>query len=250
LEFTQFLSAYSSFSMSRYVRLMLLAVSEILCTIPISIISAYVATKDIPIQPWVSWADAHYDFSFVGQIPAEEWIDDPNFYLSVELTRWLFPASALWFFLLFGFGSEARKHYLAAALRVAQVFGYKPASEMPVHAPRKLKADLNKTIPVGSSPIYVPTPAHIKHTKPSVPSAMKSSNVDLEKAGQLSPTVTSTSGDSGESDHAPNADRCTVPAYHLPFRLPRLYPSPDRSPRLPRSLSSIRISVQTQYSTV
>lgn len=137
LEFCQFLSTHSSLSMNRYIRLMMLAISEMVCTIPISIYSTYIANKDVPIQPWISWANTHYDFSYVGQIPAVEWMSDPNVRLSVELTRWLFPASALLFFLLFGFGTEARKHYRAAFLRVVKLFGYEPASEMPAHMPRR-----------------------------------------------------------------------------------------------------------------
>ena len=119
--------------MSRYIRLMMLAISEMICTIPISIYSIYIANKGIPLQPWISWANTHYDFSYVGQVPAVEWLSDPNFRLSVELTRWLFPASALLFFLLFGFGTEARKNYRAAFLRVAKLLGYKPASQASVN---------------------------------------------------------------------------------------------------------------------
>ena len=123
--------------MNRYIRLMMLALSEMLFTVPISIYSIYIANKGVPIQPWISWADTHYDFSYVGQVPAVVWMSNPNFRLSVELTRWLFPAAGLLFFLLFGLGSEARKSYRSAFLRVAKFFGYKPASEIPANVPRK-----------------------------------------------------------------------------------------------------------------
>lgn len=136
LEFSQFLSTHSSLSMSRYIRLMMLAISEMICTIPISIYSFYISSAGVPLQPWISWADTHYGFSYVGQIPAAEWMGDPNYRIAVELTRWLFPASALWFFLLFGFGTEARKNYRIAFLRAARFFGYKPASEAPLMTPQ------------------------------------------------------------------------------------------------------------------
>ena len=117
--------------MSRYIRLMMLALSEMMCTVPISIYSTYISNKGVPLQPWVSWVDTHYDFSYVGQVPAVVWRSDPNYRIAVELTRWLFPASAFLFFLLFGFGAEARKNYCATFLRVVKCLGYNSASEAP-----------------------------------------------------------------------------------------------------------------------
>lgn len=235
LEFSQFLSTYNSLSMNRYIRLMMLALAEMLCTIPIGIYSVYIANKGVPIQPWVSWAVTHYEFSYVGQIPAAVWMSDPNFRLSVELTRWLFPASGLLFFLLFGLGTEARKNYRAAFLRVAKLFGYKPASEVPVNTPQKFvisihhtltllscfllrwKSNLNKNISVGSLPVYVPnTSAYVKRKGPLVSSGAKCFDVDVEKAAgcsspslpsyssqeQLTRTATCTGG-SDENEDAP-----------------------------------------------
>lgn len=138
--------------MNRYIRLMMLAITEMSCTVPISIYSIYIANKGVPLQPWISWADTHYDFSYIGQIPAVEWMSDPNFRVAVELMRWLYPASALVFFLLFGFGTEARKHYRAAFLRVAKLFGYRPASEIPAHMQRKFVVSVYHTFVLLSYP--------------------------------------------------------------------------------------------------
>ena len=278
--------------MSRYIRLMMLALAEMMCTIPISIYSAYIANKGVQIQPWVSWADTHYDFSYVGQVPAVVWQTDPNFRLSVELTRWLFPASGILFFLLFGLGSEARKNYCATTLRLAKFFGYKPASEAPADGPRKCvfsiyhtftllicpfirwKSNLNKTISVGSLPVYVPaTSPHVKHKDSLAPSVARRFDVDVEKAAgcsspslpsyssqdqQPSPTATCTGGDIDESEDAAatpaavtihSTDRCTVPAFHRPFSLPSVYPAPHRALQESRSLNSVCITIQTRYAT-
>lgn len=276
--------------MTRYIRLMMLALSEMLSTVPISIYSIYIANKGVQIQPWISWADMHYNFSYVGQIPAVVWTSDPNYRLSVEFTRWLFPASGFVFFFLFGLGSEARKSYRAAFLRVAKLIGYKRASEMPAYMPRKCvvcihhtfgslschlarwKSNLNKNISVGSLPVYVPTTSpHVKHAISPVSSAVRSFDVDVEKAAscsspslpsyssqyqQPSPTATCSGDDIEESDHTMtnsgpvyvhSADRCTVPAYHRPFSLPSVCPVPRRALQEPRPLGGVCITMQTQY---
>ena len=291
LEFTQFLSTHSSLSMSRYIRLMMLALSEMMCTVPISIYSTYISNKGVPLQPWVSWADTHYDFSYVGQVPAVVWRSDPNYRIAVELTRWLFPASAFLFFLLFGFGAEARKNYCATFLRVVKCLGYNSASEAPGNVipqyviflhhffriyirPVRWKSGFNKNISVGSFPVYVTTAPHAKPADPFIPSAAKRFTIDIEKAAgcsspslsnyspqgqQPSPTATCAGGDTDESGtDVPNSApsrACptgghTVPAYHRPFSLPNVCPIPPRELQTSRSIDSVRITVQTQYSTV
>jgi len=124
LEFSQIVASDHSMNASRYLRLMLLASIEMVSTIPISIFSVYIANRGVPLEPWISWENTHYHFSHVGQVPAVLWMNDPSFRTSVELTRWLFPACGILFFSLFGFASEARKHYHAAFLFVAKFFGY------------------------------------------------------------------------------------------------------------------------------
>ena len=265
--------------MNRYIRLMMLALSEMLFTVPISICSIYIANKGVQIQPWISWADTHYDFSYVGQIPAVVWRSNPNFRLSVELTRWLFPASGLMFFLLFGLGSEARKSYRSAFLRVAKIFGYKPASEMPTNIPRTCVVSIhhtfallscplarwrsvpNNNISVGSLPVYVPP--HVKHTDTLVSPAAKCFDVDVEKAAgcsspslpsyssqdqQPSPTATCTGGDTDENEDAVTSlVPVTIPAYRRPFNLPSVYPAPRRALQELRSSDSVCVTVQTRY---
>lgn len=276
-------STHSSMTMDQYIRLMTLALSEMLCTVPISIYSIYIANKGVQIQPWVSWADTHYDFSYIGQIPAVVWISDPNFRLSVELTRWLFPASGLVFFLLFGLTSGARRNYRTTFLRFAEFFGYKPASEFPANTQRfvfslsyftmlrfplvRWKSNIDKNISIGSLPVYVPTTSpHVKHKDSHVTSAAKHFDVDIEKAAgcsspslpsyssqaqQPSPTATCTGGDTDENEDATmnSTDRCTVPAYHRPFSLPSVCPAPCHVRQGSRSLDSVCITVQTQYAT-
>ncbi|KAG6377724.1 hypothetical protein JVT61DRAFT_14495 [Boletus reticuloceps] len=201
-------------------------------------------------------------------------MSDPNFRLSVQLTRWLYPASGLVFFLLFGLGSEARKMYCAAFLRVAKFFGHKPASGMSASMPQKWKSGYNKNISAGSLPLYAPTTSpHVKHTKSSLSSTTKCFDIDVEKAAacsspslpsyssqdqQPSPTATSIGGEIDGSEDVPTSsaaitvhstDRCTVTPYHRPFRLPSIHPAPRRALQESRSLDSVCITIQTQYAT-
>lgn len=126
IQFTQLMSSSKAMTSGRYLRLMVLALIEMMCTIPIGIYSIYIDNKGVTLEPWTSWANVHFGFSFVSQIPAVVWRSDPAFRTSVELTRWLFPVCALLFFALFGLQGEAWRHYVQAYWRVAKIFGIFP----------------------------------------------------------------------------------------------------------------------------
>ncbi|KII83813.1 hypothetical protein PLICRDRAFT_119070 [Plicaturopsis crispa FD-325 SS-3] len=126
LQFTQFISSNTSMNISRYLRLILLACIEMLCTIPLGIYSMYIANQDVELSPYISWANVHFDFGRIGLFPALVWRSDPSFQISAELTRWLYPFCALLFFALFGFAGEAQKNYSIAFWAVAKRFGFNP----------------------------------------------------------------------------------------------------------------------------
>ncbi|KAJ3811579.1 pheromone receptor [Lentinula aff. lateritia] len=111
IQFTQILSSNNSINPSRYLRLMLLALVDIMCTIPLGIYIIYVDLKGIALQPWISWADTHFDFSRVVLVPAVVWRSDPATVVALELNRWVPIFCALIFFALFGFAEEAMKNY-------------------------------------------------------------------------------------------------------------------------------------------
>lgn len=114
---------------SRYMRLMALAVAEMLCTIPIGAYSIYINTAGVDLEPWISWSDTHYNFSFVEEVPAFEWMSNRSFTISVQMGRWVYPFSAFLFFALFGFAGEARKNYRLGYWWIAKRFGVVPPSE-------------------------------------------------------------------------------------------------------------------------
>jgi pheromone a factor receptor len=94
---------------------------DLLITIPLNI---YAFSTWFPISPWPGWAAVHSNFSHVERITAVEWRSDAGLLAAVEATRWTSVLYALLFFMFFGVGAEARKHYTSALKCVGKRFGY------------------------------------------------------------------------------------------------------------------------------
>ncbi|KAF9526205.1 STE3-like pheromone receptor [Crepidotus variabilis] len=121
LQFAQLLSSNPSMSVSRYLRLVMLALIDMMCTVPIEILCIYLGNKGVRLAPWISWEDTHFNFSHVIFVPTLVWRSDPSFRTSVELTRWLPVLCAFVFFGLFGFASEARRFYGIAFSKLSKL---------------------------------------------------------------------------------------------------------------------------------
>ncbi|KAF9068815.1 pheromone receptor [Rhodocollybia butyracea] len=111
LEFAQFMSTNKALSIGRYFRLMALAMTEMLCTIPLCIYLIWLSATQSPIGPWISLANTHIDFSRVDQFPSVVYNADPIFFMGIQFTRWASVACSFVFFAFFGFAEEARRHY-------------------------------------------------------------------------------------------------------------------------------------------
>jgi pheromone a factor receptor len=128
-KFNEFLSSSStSLSINRYFRLMALATLELLCTTPIAAYAIYLNITANPMEPWKGFADAHFDYSRIGQFPALIWRTDHTNVISLELSRWSLVFCAFAFFGFFGFAGEARKHYRLAFWTVTRRVGVSPSS--------------------------------------------------------------------------------------------------------------------------
>ncbi|KAJ7150757.1 pheromone A receptor-domain-containing protein [Mycena filopes] len=102
--------AEPSLSPSRYVRLMIMAfVLGAWNTVLLSISTS--GEYSDGLLPWTTWADVHFQFSFIGQF------DDSDFtaesLLRIYILWWAVPISGLSFFLFFGIGADAMKDYRA-----------------------------------------------------------------------------------------------------------------------------------------
>ncbi|KAI0060066.1 STE3-domain-containing protein [Artomyces pyxidatus] len=127
-QFNQMLSSNRGLNQSRYLRLMCLSLVEVLGTIPITTYSIWFNAKDGQVNKWVSWANTHYNYSKVEQIPSVLWKSDYNATVSLELSRWFCVLCAFVFFGFFGFADEARKHYRLVYTSLSSRLGYSTTS--------------------------------------------------------------------------------------------------------------------------
>ncbi len=123
--FREYLTSGTSLTGSRYLRLMALAMTDILLDTPLGIYEIYSNAIAGPIQPWISWEDTHFDFSHVEQFPAVIWRGEPLLNIPLELSRWLIVVCALVFFAFFGFAEEARRNYRAAWTWITGKLGFR-----------------------------------------------------------------------------------------------------------------------------
>ncbi len=116
----------ASLTTSRYLRLMVLSCVEMSTNVPLGAYSIYINIGGVTIARWTNWADVHYNFWFVEKFPETVWKRNHQFFVAVEMGRWIYPCSAIVFFALFGFADEARRQYSALFWSIARKFGFQP----------------------------------------------------------------------------------------------------------------------------
>ncbi|KAJ7475460.1 GPCR fungal pheromone mating factor, partial [Mycena galericulata] len=126
-QFALLLSASSSsspLSLSRYFRFMALATVELVFNTPISAYGLYLTITHDQIQPWVSFANTHFEFSIIDVFPSLVWRADPATVVTIELSRWAVVFCVFVFFAFFGFAADARKDYVQAFWALVVRVGY------------------------------------------------------------------------------------------------------------------------------
>ncbi|KIJ64368.1 hypothetical protein HYDPIDRAFT_154822 [Hydnomerulius pinastri MD-312] len=105
---THLQNSNSTLTTHRYLRLMAMAVTEIVWGTALTSFDLY--NNIAPgLRVWDNWADVHSNFSRVDLFAT---IELPPAFLNAQyLFWWSMPASAFIFFIFFGFGEEARKEY-------------------------------------------------------------------------------------------------------------------------------------------
>ncbi|KJA26520.1 hypothetical protein HYPSUDRAFT_36232 [Hypholoma sublateritium FD-334 SS-4] len=129
LQFSQLLSANASLTVSRYFRLMALAMTDVLFTVPLAVFTIWLDATATPIGPWISWADTHFNYSRVEQIPSILWRQNRLLSVCIEFTRWTTPFCAIVFFAYFGFAEEAKKNYRRTFTALRKVVGCAPVEQ-------------------------------------------------------------------------------------------------------------------------
>jgi pheromone a factor receptor len=108
LHFNTFLrGSRSGLTTSHYLRLMALALSDLIITLPLAAYFLHQGLREM--RPWTSWRDVHNNF---GQMRLIRQAAVPSGELTnMFLPRWLAPLSALLFFTFFGLSKEACDGY-------------------------------------------------------------------------------------------------------------------------------------------
>ncbi|KAH9856256.1 GPCR fungal pheromone mating factor [Lenzites betulinus] len=98
----------SSITPNRYLRLMALAITEIIWQIVLTVLPMY-DNISFGLRPWTTWADVHSDWLRVDPYYLAEF--EPAYKAQLFLFFFAIPASCLLFFFFFGFGEQAVSDY-------------------------------------------------------------------------------------------------------------------------------------------
>ncbi|KAJ7278692.1 GPCR fungal pheromone mating factor [Mycena rebaudengoi] len=102
-------ATHSALTTSRYLRLMLMSILQMIWSISLTIFTLWFTTVSIPIRPWTTWADVHSNFSRVDQYP---YLFTPQVILAGYYALWwTIPASTFIFVAFFAFGHDALAEY-------------------------------------------------------------------------------------------------------------------------------------------
>lgn len=113
-------------NVQRYIRLMALALTEVLLVFPISMIIFVHNVTTSPPKPYRSWAWVHSNFGRISYISRFLLSRDKKTEILFDVSRWCMPVSALLFFIFFGMASEARKQYRRTWYNFLRRFGFAP----------------------------------------------------------------------------------------------------------------------------
>lgn len=115
----------SALTSSRYIRLLGVASTDALFTLPLSSIALYGNLRN-PLYPWRGLADIHWGFSRVEQVAAAEWRRGDGWAVNgLYQTRYSVIVCAVIFLAFFGFSGEAREFYWRGVVKVGEVVGLK-----------------------------------------------------------------------------------------------------------------------------
>ncbi|KAG8792964.1 a-factor receptor [Ceratobasidium sp. 428] len=125
-KFAKTLSANNSgLTKATYFRLMALAATEIIFSLPWSLflmISNLTATQN----PWISWQDTHANWDQINFVPFEFLQGVPMVRVIIEITRWVTPAGAFYFFIYLGMPRDVWTDYQKLFWKAVKPLGFEP----------------------------------------------------------------------------------------------------------------------------
>ena len=99
-------------SFQRYLRLSIMAFSQIACVLPLSIFAVIYTVPGV-LSPYAGFKAQHAHYNTVNLYTLAEWLNTNNGVSRTifETTDWLYISSALGFFIIFCFSKEAQSRY-------------------------------------------------------------------------------------------------------------------------------------------
>jgi pheromone a factor receptor len=103
-------SGNSGLNVNRYFRLMALAATEIVLSLPLCI---YILVENLStgLHPWISWANTHYDFNRTEFVPFGIFALYPSAWVLTNISRYTNPAAGFFFFTYLGMAGESGLFY-------------------------------------------------------------------------------------------------------------------------------------------
>nr|ADO17672.1 Ste3 [Tremella mesenterica] len=132
LEFNAILKqSKSALDRSHYIRLIALSSTDLIISIPLTLYLLILAATS-PLEPWISWDNVHYGWSYVGLTPASTYLRTGANVAAFSLHRYLYPLLTFIFFLFFGVSDEAVNDYLRMfkTTRKLMTRGRKPTASL------------------------------------------------------------------------------------------------------------------------
>ena len=125
-QLAEVMSSHQGLHRSRYIRLMLLAGSEMIITVPYSSFLLSVAFKSGLVK--FSWSTLRHNYTHVPQFSTVEWQSDPVEHAILEVDAWSLVYCSFIFFAFFGFVDEARGHYRRVYSSITRRVGFSKSS--------------------------------------------------------------------------------------------------------------------------
>ncbi|TDL15312.1 fungal pheromone STE3G-protein-coupled receptor [Rickenella mellea] len=118
-----------------YSRLVILALCEITFATPFALVVMIFNLTTLPVYPYISWEDTHFNYSRVVEIPAAAWRSFLGLNAGLEMCRWILVICAIIFYGIFGFSGEAIHVYKTGFWTVVGLLGIKrptaPREDLP-----------------------------------------------------------------------------------------------------------------------
>jgi len=234
-QFRDLVATNGNLTYSRYWRLVALASLDFCFTVPLALWGVVANTMWDTVHPWVSWADTHWGYARVFQIPRSALDRDPIANYSLETTRWAAVLCALVFFGFFGFADEAKKNYRLLASTVTKRFGFTTFTESAAISDSMVKSGTTTSKSGVSLPVFITQQIESKRDSFDSYSDKLSTSITIGeydlKVQPYSPTEPSTSS-SSSSMHSPIDEVPRVPESVLD-------PASVRRPSVPDAPKSV-----------